>query len=206
MRKYHMTKSHEDCKKVVHRPCSSCISSVQEINENSIEFSLSTQTWRVIKSSQTKSLQWAMAKCQIIWSTRVQCWTPAGGHNTVPGIQSTECQSCTNEWIFDIPFGPGQAGQCQVPIRVVACYACQSTLSWETPPGSHKGSIWDAECAWSRKPYLVDQSTALYLLLLSHDIPIDQSKFCLYLWRTRINLHPRHHIFTTLSSVVYATW
>jgi len=66
MRKYHMTKSHADCKKVVHRPCSSCISSVQEINENSIEFSLSTQTWRVIKSSQTKSLQWAMAKCQII--------------------------------------------------------------------------------------------------------------------------------------------
>ena len=34
-----------------------CISSVPKSNENSIEFSLSTQTRRVIKSSQTKSLQ-----------------------------------------------------------------------------------------------------------------------------------------------------
>ena len=33
-----------------------CISIVQKANENSIEFSLSTQTRRVIKSSQTKSL------------------------------------------------------------------------------------------------------------------------------------------------------
>jgi len=47
----HMSKSHEECGKIVHRPCSSCISSVQEINKDSIEFSLSTQTWRVIKSS-----------------------------------------------------------------------------------------------------------------------------------------------------------
>jgi len=39
----HMTKSHEEYGKIVHRPCSNCISSVQEINENSIEFSLSTQ-------------------------------------------------------------------------------------------------------------------------------------------------------------------
>jgi len=39
---HHMIKSHEGCGKIVHRPCSSCISSVQEINENSIEFSLST--------------------------------------------------------------------------------------------------------------------------------------------------------------------
>ena len=34
-----------------------CISSVQKANENSIEFSLSTQTRRVIKSSWAKSLQ-----------------------------------------------------------------------------------------------------------------------------------------------------
>ena len=33
-----------------------CISIVQKANENSIEFSLSTQTRRVIKSSQTKLL------------------------------------------------------------------------------------------------------------------------------------------------------
>ena len=83
----------------------------------------------------------------IIGSTRVQSWTPAGGHSTVPGIRSTKCQNCTNEWIFDPPLWPKQAGRCQAPIIVVACYACQSTLSWETPPSGHKGSIWVAECA-----------------------------------------------------------
>jgi len=45
-------KSHDGCGKIVHRPCSSCISSVYEIDEDSIEFSLLTWTWRVIKSSQ----------------------------------------------------------------------------------------------------------------------------------------------------------
>ena len=53
---HHMTKSHEKCGKIVHRPCSSCISSVQEINENFIEFFLSTWTWGVIKLSQAKLL------------------------------------------------------------------------------------------------------------------------------------------------------
>ena len=33
-----------------------CISSIQQSNEDSIEFFLSTWTWSVIKSSQTKSL------------------------------------------------------------------------------------------------------------------------------------------------------
>jgi len=47
----HYKISHNEYGKIVHRPCSSCISSIQEMNENSIEFSLSTQTWRVIKSS-----------------------------------------------------------------------------------------------------------------------------------------------------------
>jgi len=41
---YHMIKSHEEYGKIVHRLCSSCISSVQEINEDFIEFFLSTQT------------------------------------------------------------------------------------------------------------------------------------------------------------------
>jgi len=50
-------KSHDECGKVVHRLCSDCISSIQEMEENSIEFSLSTQTWSVIKLSQAKSLQ-----------------------------------------------------------------------------------------------------------------------------------------------------
>jgi len=51
--KYHMTnvihhsytvKSHDECRKIVHRPCSSFISSIQELNKDSIEFSLLTWT------------------------------------------------------------------------------------------------------------------------------------------------------------------
>jgi len=52
----HRVMSHDECRKIVHRPYSSCISSVQEMEEDSIEFSLSTWTWRMIKSSQAKSL------------------------------------------------------------------------------------------------------------------------------------------------------
>ena len=48
--------SHDECGKVVHRPCSRCISSIQKLNKNSIEFFLSTQTRSVVKSSQAKSL------------------------------------------------------------------------------------------------------------------------------------------------------
>jgi len=43
--------SHDEYRKVVYRPCSSCISTVQKLNKNSIEFSLSTQTRSVVKSS-----------------------------------------------------------------------------------------------------------------------------------------------------------
>jgi len=35
-------KSHDNHKKVVYRPCSNCISSIQEIHENSIKFFLSS--------------------------------------------------------------------------------------------------------------------------------------------------------------------
>jgi len=52
---HHMIKSHEEYGKIVHRPCSSCTSSVQEINENSIEFSLSTGTWSRFKLPWLKS-------------------------------------------------------------------------------------------------------------------------------------------------------
>jgi len=45
-------RSHDKCEKVVHRPCSSCISSVQKNNRNSIKFSLSTQIRSGIKLSQ----------------------------------------------------------------------------------------------------------------------------------------------------------
>jgi len=36
----HKMKSHDNFGKVVHRPCSNCISSIQEMHKNSIEFSL----------------------------------------------------------------------------------------------------------------------------------------------------------------------
>ena len=39
-----MIELYEKCGKVVHRPYSRCISSVQKLNENFIEFFLSTQT------------------------------------------------------------------------------------------------------------------------------------------------------------------
>ena len=41
--------SYDECGKIVHRPCSSCISSVQERNKDSIEFFLSTQIKSKIK-------------------------------------------------------------------------------------------------------------------------------------------------------------
>jgi len=76
MGKYHVTsvtvsqshdKSHDGCGKIVHRPCSSCISSVQEIEEDSIEFFLSTQTWRVIKLSQAKLLHlWSFGHWSLV--------------------------------------------------------------------------------------------------------------------------------------------
>jgi len=47
----YMIKSHEEYGKIVHRLCSSCISSVQEINKNFIKFSLSTWTWSGFKLS-----------------------------------------------------------------------------------------------------------------------------------------------------------
>ena len=40
--------SHDKCGKVVHRPCSSCISSVGKSNGNSIEFSLSIAEQRTV--------------------------------------------------------------------------------------------------------------------------------------------------------------
>jgi len=45
----HRVMSHDECGKIVHRPCNSYISNVQEIEEDSIEFSLLTQTWSRFK-------------------------------------------------------------------------------------------------------------------------------------------------------------
>ena len=50
MTKSHVTqiKSHDNHGKVVHRPCSSCISSIQEMYKDSIEFSLSSADKEVV--------------------------------------------------------------------------------------------------------------------------------------------------------------
>jgi len=48
---HHIIELHNKCGKVVHRPCSSCISSIQELNKNSIKFFLLTWTWNIIKLS-----------------------------------------------------------------------------------------------------------------------------------------------------------
>jgi len=47
----HKMMSHDECGKVVHRPCSKYIDSIQELNKNFIEFSLSTQIRSGIKCS-----------------------------------------------------------------------------------------------------------------------------------------------------------
>ena len=44
----HHMMSHDKCGKVVHRPCSSCISSVGKSNRDSIEFSLSITEQRAV--------------------------------------------------------------------------------------------------------------------------------------------------------------
>ena len=46
-----MMGSYDECGKIVHRPCSNCISNVQKIDKNFIEFSLLTQTWSKLKLS-----------------------------------------------------------------------------------------------------------------------------------------------------------
>ena len=58
-------KSHDKCGKIVHRPCSSCISSVQEIEEDTIEFSLSTWTWSGFKLFWLKSYTQGMCYSSI---------------------------------------------------------------------------------------------------------------------------------------------
>ena len=51
-----------------------CISSIQQTNKNSIEFSLSTQTRRAIKSSQAKSLHWPSLLLYLLWHYYIYCY------------------------------------------------------------------------------------------------------------------------------------
>ena len=50
---YHIMKSHDECGRVAHRLCSSCISSIQ--NSMRIPLTSPCQTWSVIKLPQAKS-------------------------------------------------------------------------------------------------------------------------------------------------------
>ena len=52
--------SHNKCRKVVYRPCSSCISSIGKSNEDSIEFSLSIAEQRAVGFI----LAWSLATLQ----------------------------------------------------------------------------------------------------------------------------------------------
>ena len=54
---HHIIESYNKCGRVVHRPYSSCINSIQKLNKNSIKFSLLTRTKSSFKMSQSKSLQ-----------------------------------------------------------------------------------------------------------------------------------------------------
>ena len=116
-----------------------------------------------------------------------------GSHSTVPGIRSTECQSCTNEWIFDAPFKTEQEGQRQAPILVVACYTYQSTLSWETRPGGHESST-SLRGALSHevenRSWLINlKATALYILLQSRDLG-NYRPTGTYIWNNRHSAQP----------------
>ena len=57
--------SHDRHGKVVHKPCSSCISSVQEIHKNSIEFSLSSTDKGAVGFILAQELAILTAACSI---------------------------------------------------------------------------------------------------------------------------------------------
>ena len=62
---YHTMKSHDNHGKVVHRPYSNCISSIQEMYEDSIEFSLSSANKRAVGFilAQELAILTVLAKC-----------------------------------------------------------------------------------------------------------------------------------------------
>jgi len=83
-------------------------------------------------------------KMPIIGSTRVQSWTPTGA---AARYQAFDLQNVKIAPMNEFSTHHLDQRRCQAPIIVVACYACQSTLSWETLPGGREGSIWIAEGA-----------------------------------------------------------
>jgi len=61
-------KSHDNHEKVVHRPCSSCISSVQEMHKDSIEFFLLTWIRSGIKLSRLSPYMHRLVRKYEKWS------------------------------------------------------------------------------------------------------------------------------------------
>jgi len=153
-------------------------------------------TYRVVQDNATGHGK------KILRSPEYNAGHQQGGHNTVPGIWSTECQSCTNEWIFDAPFGTEQAGRCQAPILVVACYTYALTLSWETRPGGHESSIAPFTGALSHEvencSWLINLWKSYSFILLSRD-PGN------YLHRP-IKITRILFIFGTIGSILGSMW
>jgi len=89
----HSVTSHEECGKIAHIPCSSCISSIQEMNENSIEFSLSTQTWSGFKLSWLKSYTVQIAMSLVSIDVTFMDWTLELFDNRVVRPDVSNCYS-----------------------------------------------------------------------------------------------------------------
>ena len=141
-------------------------------------------TYRVVQDNAT-----GYGKKPILRSPECNAGHQQGGHSTVPGTRSTECQSCTDEWISDAPFGTEQAGQCQAPILVVAPFTgallheVENCSSFIYPP-----PMWPGELSPSANPKITR------ILFISGTIVPGLFLIKPYEAGTRINSHPRHHI------------
>jgi len=65
-------KSHDNCGKVVHRPCSNSISSVQEMHENSIKFSLSSADKGAVGFIPAQELAILTSDCCVLSQERIE--------------------------------------------------------------------------------------------------------------------------------------
>ena len=68
-------KSHNECEKIVHRPYNSCISNIQEIHKDSIEFSLSSADKRAVGFIPAEELAILILELNSITSRHRSSWT-----------------------------------------------------------------------------------------------------------------------------------
>ena len=71
-RKVSHDNSHDKYGKIVHKPCGSCISSIQEIEEDSIKFSLSTQTQSRFKLSWLESYKYNFSLFYLVTTRQLE--------------------------------------------------------------------------------------------------------------------------------------